>query len=227
LNTKLKYVSVEGDSYSRGVQVGQATKKQIAHSISVYQQTFEVCDIPWHKAREMASRYHKLVESSYPELISELKGIAQGSGYDIDDLFTLNCRTEILPPDFLVRALAIPDEPSIEKNYANECTSFAFRNAANQPVWLSQNWDWVALQRESLIVVQAKTENGGQYITVTEAGMLAKIGLNHHGLGMCLNILRSLDDGIKIGLPVHFLLRAILDCKTVEHAKSLVSISGQ
>jgi len=224
MQNQLQFIDVEGDPYTCGVQIGQASKKQIAHSLSVYQQTFELCDISWQQALTKASGYRELIESNYPNLLEELSGIAIGSGFDVADLFTLNCRTEILPPDFLAKALVETDQIFDSSDLdASECTSFAFSRGDTKPVWLSQNWDWIGLQREALIVVRAKNERGEQFITVTEAGMLAKIGLNQNGFGVCLNILRSVDDGDKPGLPVHFLLRVLLDCETVEQAAALVS----
>src|SRR5262249_6819711 len=38
------------------------------------------------------------------------------------------------------------------------------------------------------------------------------------GFGVCLNILRSVDDGKAAGLPVHVLLRHLLDCDSVDDA---------
>lgn len=48
--------------------------------------------------------------------------------------------------------------------------------------------------------------------------MLAKIGLNDRGFALGLNLLRSLDDGTKPGIPVHVLLRRLLDCGDVDEA---------
>ena len=53
--------------------------------------------------------------------------------------------------------------------------------------------------------------------------MLAKIGLNSHGFGVCLNILRSTDDCTTLGLPVHVLLRKFLECRCVDEAISLAA----
>jgi len=226
MNSRIKFIDVEGDAHTRGVQVGQASKHQIAHSLSVYRKTFELCDITWEQAIEKASHYKALVESAYPALFDEFSGMATGSGCSVEDLFTLNCRTEILPPNFLSTALinaghALPGtEPA-----ANECTSCAINRGEGGPIWLFQNWDWIGLQRQAVIVVRTKNERDEQFITVTEAGMLAKIGLNQYGFGMGLNILRSIDDGKKHGLPVHILLRVLLECKTTEQAVRLVGDS--
>ena len=47
----------------------------------------------------------------------------------------------------------------------------------------------------------------GWFATLTEAGMLAKIGLNDAGLGVCLNLLNTTADGGLDGTPIHLLLR--------------------
>jgi isopenicillin-N N-acyltransferase-like protein len=58
---------------------------------------------------------------------------------------------------------------------------------------------------------------------LTEAGMLAKIGLNSRGFGVCLNILRSTDDGRRPGVPVHVMLRALLARDSVADAVAFAS----
>jgi isopenicillin-N N-acyltransferase-like protein len=61
------------------------------------------------------------------------------------------------------------------------------------------------------------------YVTLTEAGMLAKIGFNARGFGVCLNILRSVFDGGRAGVPVHVLLRALLKRSSVNDAVAFCS----
>jgi isopenicillin-N N-acyltransferase-like protein len=75
---------------------------------------------------------------------------------------------------------------------------------------LAQNWDWVGSQRESMVLLRMREGREPAYVTLTEAGMLAKIGFNAQGFGVCLNILRSVFDGGRAGVPVHVLLRALL-----------------
>ena len=50
--------------------------------------------------------------------------------------------------------------------------------------------------------------------------MLAKIGLHEAGFGLGLNILRSVDDGARPGVPVHVLLRHLLDCSSLAQARA-------
>ena len=63
--------------------------------------------------------------------------------------------------------------------------------------------------------------DGHSILMITEPGMIGKIGMNSAGLGVCLNILtlaRLLD-----GLPVHIILRAILNCKSLAQVNSLLA----
>jgi isopenicillin-N N-acyltransferase-like protein len=122
----------------------------------------------------------------------EIDAIAHGADVDPRLLGAVNARTELL-------------------NGAAECS---VQGAGGL---LAQNWDWHPDLSASTVVwiVEHPT---GWFATVTEAGMLAKIGLNDRGLGICLNILRSVDDGKEAGLPVHVLLRHLLDCDDVAAA---------
>jgi len=219
----LPCVSVSGSALECGTSLGKATREQIEHSLHTYRRIFELCDISWSAAIEKAAGCREVVAKHSPHLLEELEGLSQGSGVDEESLFTLNCRTEVLPPDFLARAMATTMSGADNRNiHANECTSFAF--AADQsPVWLSQNWDWVGMQRQALAVVESQQAARPAYITVTEAGMLAKIGFNDQGLGVTLNILRSHNDGQQSGMPVHFFLRALLDCGSVQEACDFAS----
>ena len=65
--------------------------------------------------------------------------------------------------------------------------------------------------------------------TLTEFGVLAKIGVNDAGLGVMLNMLHHGADDQRpvgeprIGFPVHVLLRTLLeDCASVDEARDLV-----
>ncbi len=89
---------------------------------------------------------------------------------------------------------------------------------------VAQNWDWIGAQREHVILLtirRADRAEGPDVLLVTEAGMVGKIGVNAHGLAIGLNILRAVNDGTRIGLPVHVFQRAALDCASVAEVVQL------
>jgi isopenicillin-N N-acyltransferase like protein len=89
---------------------------------------------------------------------------------------------------------------------------------------LAQNWDWHPALAESTVIWVVERDHGRWFATLTEAGILAKIGLNHACLGICLNILRTTADGGVTGTPIHLLLRDVLEtCTSVDDAVALLT----
>ncbi len=214
---------------AQGRLQGQAVRAHARHSRNTYARLFAHCGIDWATACERALAYRPVIEALDAELMREIEGLAEGCGLTLAEVLALNCRTEILPPGFLGAsavdaraALAansvagLPDwlegdglDPAAEEG---ECTAMAVSPAAalGGQTWLAQNWDWLGRQRQALVLLHAGTAEGTRFITLTEGGMLAKIGMNQHGFALGLNILRSHDDGRRLGVPVHVLLRHLL-----------------
>ena len=223
---------------ARGRLYGQAAAARIRHSVHTYAKLFAFCGIDWATACQRAQRYAAVITQLDPALMEEMQGIAEGSHWRLDDILALNCRTEILPPNFLSddkhqaetalaanRLAGLPDwEPRVPLDphiQDGECTAMCVqgRVSADGQTWFAQNWDWIGRQREALVVLQTYDANGRALTTLTEAGMLAKIGMNAAGFALGLNILRSPRDGVMPGVPVHVLLRYLLGCDSIAHAR--------
>lgn len=218
-------IEVSGPARERGRQHGQQAKVRIERSIATYARLFAYCGIDWQGARRLGAAYRDVIGDLDSALLAEIEGIASGAGRHVDEILALNTRTEILPPSY--PGEAHPDKSKIIAVNAKssvpdwgECTAVAVKPAQSTTgtTLLAQNWDWLGVQRAALVLLRVHSAEGGACLTLTEAGMLAKIGLNSRGFGVCLNILRSSDDGSHLGVPVHVLLRALLDRDTVADA---------
>ncbi len=210
-------IEVSGSARERGQQHGIKARARIELSIANYARLFAYCGIDWQRAQRLGSGYRDIIGDLDPALLAEIEGIAAGAGRRVDEILALNARTEILPPSY--PGDAHPDQGRIAAANAKsgvpdwgECTAVAVKPAqsATGATLLAQNWDWLGAQRAALVLLRVRGEDGASCLTLTEAGMLAKIGLNDRGFGVCLNILRSADDGAHAGVPVHVLLRALL-----------------
>jgi isopenicillin-N N-acyltransferase-like protein len=217
-------LELSGDPFGRGRAYGRAARDRIGLSIETYRRLFAHCGLGWDEVQALAARFVGPIRDLDPALWEEIEGIASGCGYRTAEILALNWRTEILPPSF-------PDPPegawlaAVRRGAdPGECTAIAIQppRSATGDTLLAQNWDWLGAQRDALVLVRARTART-TYLTLTEAGMLAKIGLNRQGLGVCLNILRSREDGLAAGVPVHVLLRRLLECASVAEAQALVS----
>ena len=92
-----------------------------------------------------------------------------------------------------------------------------------------QTWDWYDAMSDGWFTWTIPHPDGRVVQTVTEFGMLAKIGVNDRGVGVMLNMLHHRNDagavaGGEIGHPVHLLSRAILDdAASVDEAVAIAS----
>lgn len=223
-------IEVHGTAHERGHMHGRLARARIDHSVATYARLFAYCGIDWQGAQALGAGCRNVIGEFDAALLEEIEGIAAGSDRHVNEILALNARTEILPPSY-------PGEPHAgwktiaEANVAGgvpdwgECTALAVKPGQSRTgtTLLAQNWDWLGAQRTALVLVRGTEDDGTTWITLTEAGMLAKIGLNSHGFGVCLNILRSSDDGSKPGVPVHVLLRALLKRTGVADAVKFAS----
>jgi isopenicillin-N N-acyltransferase-like protein len=200
-------IDLQGAPFERGRGHGERARERVERSLASYARLFAFCGLPWEEARRRGTAYRDVIGTFDASLLEEIEGIARGADRGVDEILALNARTEILPSSYL---------RGVDRG---ECTAVAVRPSASLTggTLLAQNWDWLGGQREALVLLRSADE----YLTLTEAGMLAKIGLNAAGFGVCLNILSSLHDGQKRGVPVHVLLRALLGCGSVGEAVEL------
>jgi isopenicillin-N N-acyltransferase-like protein len=223
-------VTAQPDARARGTAYGHTARAQVAHSIATYARLFAACGITWAEAAQRAQRYLPVIAALDAALVDELHGIADGSGQSFDAILALNCRTEILPASYLDNASPDLAGQALAAQAANraaglqdwsECTAMcvAPEASADGHTWFAQNWDWIGRQRAALVILKTVDVAGRRITTLTEAGMLAKIGLNDAGFALGLNIVRSTTDGERPGVPVHALLRHLLSCATLAEVR--------
>jgi isopenicillin-N N-acyltransferase-like protein len=116
----------------------------------------------------------------------------------------LNARTELL---------AIADPTGV----GSECSTVVALPEDGVPVAV-QTWDWYDAMAEDWLVWTIPHPDGHLVRTLTEYGVLGKIGVSSRGVGVMFNLLRHSDDALAedkgIGFPVHLLSRQILDTAT-------------
>ena len=209
--------------------LGQRARAQVTGSIRCYASLFASCAIEWAEAQRRAAEFRDIIAGCGGGMIEEIEGIAAGSGFSVNEILALNCRTEILPPSFL-GTVQIDSEAARRKNAAlglfdiGECTSVAVTGArcVDGRTRVAQNWDWIGFQRRNVVVLRVVREAPWPcFLTLTEAGILAKIGVNAHGVAVGLNILRATNDREQTGIPVHTFQRMALDCESVDAVVSL------
>ena len=202
------YVEIEGTPFEIGFQHGELFKDKILNSIQRYKEMFmDYSNLEWSRAKKLSTRFVEVIRDYNPDYLEEIRGVAEGSGLDFEDILALNCRSELV---FVGNELDKAD---------GGCTSIGISSDAGTggDAFLAHNWDWKTSQRESMIMMKITQKNGRPTIfMVTEAGIIGKTGFNSAGVGLYLNAL-STDQAPK-GLPLHMAMRGILDCETLAEA---------
>jgi len=205
-----KEIVLSGTPYEKGYKHGSLCKEEVLNSMESYRMRFwRGHHFSWTQAKAIAREYLPFLTGDYQRFVEEMQGIADGAGVTLDDILTLNCRTEILYSTH---------EPPKEEE-AQECTAFsALPPATKDGITLAgQTWDYSMNQRKSSIIVRFPAEGKiPARLLFPEAGMVGGKGVNSAGLSLTLNALSTKSGGT--GIPMHIRMRRILECNYLSEA---------
>jgi len=208
-------VRIEGGPQERGHRYGAQAADRVRRSIDAYREVFQAyAGWDWEAVTEHARAYADPIARFDPVYLEEIRGIAEGAGVDEADVLAINVRTEVM---FAAKARDADRR-------VGECSAFAVTpgRSADGHTLIGQNWDWLLHSSETVVVVEARQPDRPDYVTVVEAGLLAKTGMNSSGIGLVTNALVSADDRGVPGVPYHVALRAILDAETISDAYAVL-----
>ncbi len=198
MNEGFRRVQVSGTPHECGRQHGEQLAQQIHVNLAGYWRLFQ------HKAgldrAEVLARSESFlgpIRTFGPHLLDELTGIAEGAGISLIEVVALNCRTEILSS-----GLVPLDGGCTAVFCAPEIT-------ADGHTLMGQNWDWSDHMRGGTVLLRIQQPGRPVILTLTEAGMVGKIGFNSAGVGVCTNFLRH--QVWRPGVPFHLILREMLN----------------
>jgi isopenicillin-N N-acyltransferase like protein len=211
-------IRVAGPPRERGRQYGEATRDRVRRSVDAYRDVFAAyAGWDWPKVTEEALRYVEPVQAFGERYVEEMRGLAEGAGVAFEDVLAINTRTEVM---FAAKARSAEHEGRAP----GECTSFAVlpEASADGHTLVGQNWDWLLHSFDTCVVLEVQQDRGPDFVTVVEAGLLAKTGMNSSGIGLCANALVSDSDRGVPGIPFHLLLRGILDAENLSDALTVL-----
>lgn len=168
----------------------------------------------WTSVVSYAQRYVDVIGDYDPRLIDEMHGIAEGSGTTFGDILAINVRTEVMYGLGDLRAAA-------------DCTAFVAlpSTTLDKRTILGQNWDWHPDAFQSCVILAVEGYERPSWVTVVEAGLLAKMGMNSQGVGVVTNAMVTNVDKGEPGVPFHVMLRSILESPTFDDAVSRVRLA--
>lgn len=185
------FISTPLEPAERGYEFGRALAGPVESTVDAYLALFAERGGPAGLVDSLGADALDRIEAWAPELAEEIRGIAAGSGVPVTRLAAINARTEVLA--------------HLGGTGRGECSTVVGQGVA------MQNWDWYASMSDNWLSWTIPHPDGRRVTTVTEYGIVGKIGVNSLGVGTLFNILHHELDGAAIGLPVHVVARRILD----------------
>jgi len=190
------YVEVSANSnFEAGRMIGEKTAE--------FQREYSENQWPvGHSEEELflkAAPYLKAAEKAFPNLVLEMRGLAEGSGVSFERLWALNCMEEILQK---------PHEM---------CTSFFVRNGEGYIVGHSEDWNQ---QAKKYLYVQKRTIGDVTVFELNYATCLGgvSISVNSYGLVQAINSLYHTD--YREGVPKKIVSRALSEAVSIESIKN-------
>ena len=223
---ELKYLILDGSPYNRGFVHGKTLKNEIREIVDRWN-----ADIAKQSGMDSDTLIKKFItetnfipaiEKWTPGLLEEVKGISDGSEIDFNTILTYN----------------LPDEVwrYMDRNKSEHCSGLGISKRGNKPSYVAQNMDLEPFRNGFQVLLHIKYENSDlECFVFTSAGLISLIGINNKSIGVCNNEVGQLSSSPE-GLPVGFVIRAILEqttlenavtfMKTVKHASGSIYIIG-
>jgi isopenicillin-N N-acyltransferase-like protein len=196
----------EGPARERGRAHGAEAAALVHRNVDIYRRVLQLrFRIPWTAARRHARTFVPAITRFDAELAQELQGIAEGARVDLADVVLLNARSSL--------TLTAPTDG---------CTTLAFLPGPGEGAepLLAQNWD----NFRGLEAIILKVRRGGcpELLTFTEAGTLAKIGVNAEGIGVAVNGLRAPGRAPR-AVPIFVVIRKALQASSLGDAMRVLT----
>jgi isopenicillin-N N-acyltransferase like protein len=205
-------VECRGNGRERGHAHGEALREQIAALLERWDTDVaaRVDRGPGALVAELvgATGFVAAIQRHTPDLLEEVRGIAEAAGFAFERVLALNLMDE----EWWLTAPAEPREA---------CSVLAAAGRDGHAPVLAQNMDLPEVMGGAQAILRWDDGNGGAGVTLTAAGMIGLTGVNATGLGVCVNTLTMLNHS-RAGLPVAFVMRGVLERPSVNAAAAFL-----
>jgi hypothetical protein len=205
--SEVHVVTVSGSPRERGRIHGETLRSEIREVMARWQAALqEASGLPAEKYidRFLAeTNFLPAIERRTPDLLEEVRGIAEGADLPFRDVFA--CQ---LVDEQWIYTRQLREQR--ELTGAEHCTAFGAFDAPGRPPILAQNMDLPKYYDGAQVLLRVEdAESGVDALILTIAGLIVTTGVNSRGVGCCCNTVSQLTSS-RDGLPVAFIVRHIL-----------------
>ena len=227
---ELREITLTGTGFELGLQHGKLLKKEIGEIVGKWKKN--TSDMMGRGANIVLAEFFQYAQFTAaikkwtPDLYEEVRGIAEGSGQQMNDIMVFN-----LLDEFWV----------YQDNIRNHhCSGIGVPARNGNSGYIAQNMDIESYTDGYQVLMRlTKTDKRPEQLILTHPGLIALNGMNETGIGACMNTLMQLKAS-NTGLPVAFIVRRVLNStdkedllqfiQTVPHASGqnyIIGIRGE
>lgn len=197
----VRVLDLQGTPYERGRQHGEQLEEQICELMMWQAKAWELNLSSEVALQAYADKYLPYTAEYAPDLLEEMRGIADGAGVTLSEVLRLNCFLDL-------------GDGLITGNFGRlfgGCTAFAVNGNVTDDgcTYVGQNYDLPGFFSPALVLLRLPTRHGGHVLAQTFAGCLGCSGINSHGIALTINKLNATDG--KPGVPYTLVVRQALD----------------
>jgi isopenicillin-N N-acyltransferase like protein len=195
---RLRIIDLKGTAYERGHQHGKMLRREIHELLGLWKadlkKNFQSDPDAFVRSFLKNTNYRPAIERWTPDLIKEIKGIAEGSGVDFTTIFVFQ-----LVDEYWVRG----------KVDGEHCSSVGVMPPKGRSPLVAQNLDLESFRDGFQTLLRIEDSNGLKTFVVTFPGFIGACGVNSRGVAVVPNTLDQLKNS-NDGLPVACVIRGIL-----------------
>lgn len=199
-------LTVSGSPRVMGEKIGEALREKIGEFDAVaLERLRKSIDVSRESALAVARHCLEEVRGYAPHMLEEMEGVAHAAGLPLERLMLLQVRNQLRT-----------DRPVA----GGGCTSFALGRAAAGTSIAGQNWDNDPELDAFSLVLTRRPDNAPAFLSITQAGLIAYMGVNEAGLAVCINTLPA--PARSRGVPLYFIVRGIYETHSLDSATEVV-----
>ncbi len=209
-------IDLSGNARERGRTHGRMAADRFRRGAKMYVESMLKVGVDWKELERRAEGLVPTISKFDADYVEEMRGIAEGANEPFAAVVLMNARTEMV---------VAARKQQAARHFPDGCTAaLALPEASGDGVLLhGQNWDWRAECAETGIVLRIRREDGPDILTFTEAGGLARSGLNSAGIGLTANALECDRDYQRgPGVPLPFIRRKVLEAAHLAQAVNTI-----
>jgi isopenicillin-N N-acyltransferase like protein len=216
MNKKFEVVQLIGVASEIGLAHGEMFRNEIKEILDGFTESVLLHSkgrkqtITHYWWREWALRSLPYITDYYPEMVEEIKALAQAANVNMEDVLCLNAFLDIW--DWIT-----PDIYQGRYGRAHGCTAFGIPGLINSGnAIIGQNYDLEALFQKGAVLYRIDNNDGKESLVFTVAGIVGCAGMNNMGLAVVINNLTARD--AQAGVPYPFIIRRLLSSSNMGEA---------